>query len=88
MGQSHLTAGTQGTSFYRGQSRGFFKLAEPLVVRLTRKHFQTAADNLRAPGRPRAVTSPFLVADPNRPGAPAGTRSQQAPGHPGKRCAY
>jgi len=43
-----VPAGTQVTSFYRGESRGFFKLAEPLVVRLTRKHFETAADNLRA----------------------------------------
>jgi hypothetical protein len=40
-------AGTQVTSLYRGESRGFFKLAEPLVVRLTRKHFETAAENLR-----------------------------------------
>jgi hypothetical protein len=43
-----VPAGTQVTSLYRGESRGFFKLAEPLVVRLTRKHFETAADNLRA----------------------------------------
>jgi Polyketide cyclase / dehydrase and lipid transport len=43
-----VAAGTQVTSFYRGESRGFFKLAEPLVVRLTRKHFETAADDLRA----------------------------------------
>jgi carbon monoxide dehydrogenase subunit G len=43
-----VAAGTQVTSFYRGESRGFFKLAEPLVVRLTRKHFQTATENLRA----------------------------------------
>ena len=28
--------------------RGFFKLAEPLVVRLSKKHFETAAENLRA----------------------------------------
>jgi hypothetical protein len=42
-----VPAGTQVTSFYRGESRGFFKLAEPLVVRLTKKHFETAADNLR-----------------------------------------
>ena len=44
----HVAAGTQVTSFYRGESRGFFKLAEPLVVRLTKKHFETAADNLRS----------------------------------------
>ena len=43
-----VPTGTQVTSFYRGESRGFFKLAEPLVVRLTKKHFETAADNLRA----------------------------------------
>ena len=36
------------TSFYRGESRGFFKVAEPLLVRLTKKHFETAAENLRA----------------------------------------
>lgn len=43
-----VAEGTQVTSFYRGESRGFFKLAEPLVVRLAKKHFETAADNLRA----------------------------------------
>lgn len=50
-----VAAGTQVTSFYRGESRGFFKLAEPLVVRLTRKHFETAADNLRALLEDRAL---------------------------------
>jgi len=43
-----VPTGTQVASFYRGESRGFFKLAEPLVVRLTRKQFEAAADNLRA----------------------------------------
>lgn len=43
-----VDGGTQVTSHYQGESRGFFKVAEPLVVRLTRKHFETAADNLRA----------------------------------------
>ena len=43
-----LDGGTQLTSHYRGESRGFFKLAEPVVVRLTRKHFETAAENLKA----------------------------------------
>lgn len=38
---------TRVTGFFRGESRGFFKVAEPLVVRLTRKHFETAAENLR-----------------------------------------
>jgi uncharacterized protein YndB with AHSA1/START domain len=50
-----VAAGTQVTSFYRGESRGFFKLAEPLVVRLTRKHFEAAADNLRALLEDRAL---------------------------------
>ena len=42
-----VDGGTQITSHYRGESRGFFKIAEPLLVRLTRKHFETAAENLR-----------------------------------------
>jgi hypothetical protein len=36
------------TTVYRGESRGFFKLAEPVIVRLTKKHFETAAENLKA----------------------------------------
>jgi carbon monoxide dehydrogenase subunit G len=39
--------GTRVTSTYRGESRGFFKLAEPLVVRLSKKYWETAAENLR-----------------------------------------
>ena len=39
--------GTRVTTAYRGESRGFFKLAEPLVVRLSKKHWETAAENLR-----------------------------------------
>jgi hypothetical protein len=50
-----VAVGTQVTSFYRSGSHGFFKQAEPLVVRLTRKHFQTAADNLRALLEDRAL---------------------------------
>jgi len=42
-----VDGGTRVTSNYRGESRGFFKLAEPLVVRLARKHFETACENLR-----------------------------------------
>jgi hypothetical protein len=42
-----IDGGTQVTSYYRGESRGFFKVAEPLLVRLTKKHFETAAENLR-----------------------------------------
>lgn len=39
--------GTQVTSTCRGESRGFFTFAEPLVVRLTRKQTETAFANLR-----------------------------------------
>jgi len=42
-----VEGGTRLTGRYRGESRGFFKLAEPLVVRLTRRHFETAAANLK-----------------------------------------
>jgi hypothetical protein len=41
-------AGTRLTIHCRGESHGFFKLAEPLVVRLTRRQSQTAAENLKA----------------------------------------
>lgn len=43
-----VAEGTRVTSTYRGESRGFFKLAEPLVVRLSKKYWEAAADNLRA----------------------------------------
>jgi carbon monoxide dehydrogenase subunit G len=39
--------GTKVTATYRGESRGFFKLAEPIVVRLTKRHFETANENLK-----------------------------------------
>jgi carbon monoxide dehydrogenase subunit G len=42
-----VDTGTRMTNLFRGESRGFFKFAEPLVVRMTRKHFETAAENLR-----------------------------------------
>ena len=42
-----VDGGTRVTGFYRGESRDFFKVAEPLVVRLSKKHFETAAENLR-----------------------------------------
>lgn len=43
-----VAGGTRVTTVYRGESRGFFKLAEPLVVRLSKKYWETAAENLRA----------------------------------------
>ena len=39
--------GTRVTSTCRGESRGFYKLAEPLVVRLTKKQSEAAFANLR-----------------------------------------
>jgi ribosome-associated toxin RatA of RatAB toxin-antitoxin module len=50
-----VDGGAQVTSFYRGESRGFFKVAEPILVRLTRKHFETAAENLRTLLEDRAL---------------------------------
>jgi ribosome-associated toxin RatA of RatAB toxin-antitoxin module len=50
-----VDGGTQVTSFYRGESRGFFKVAEPILVRLTRRHFETAAENLRTLLEDRAL---------------------------------
>jgi hypothetical protein len=41
-------AGTKLTIHCRGESRGFFKLAEPLVIQLTKRQVQTAGDNLKA----------------------------------------
>lgn len=41
-------AGTKLTVHCRGESRGFFKLAEPLVVRLTQRQFDTGGGNLKA----------------------------------------
>jgi uncharacterized protein YndB with AHSA1/START domain len=39
--------GTRVTGRYRGESRGFFKLAEPLVVRLSKKMWENAGENLK-----------------------------------------
>jgi uncharacterized protein YndB with AHSA1/START domain len=43
-----VDGGTRLTTVYRGESRGFVKLAEPVIVPLTKKHFETAAENLKA----------------------------------------
>jgi carbon monoxide dehydrogenase subunit G len=42
-----VAEGTRVTTTYRGESRGFFKLAEPLVVRLSKRYWESAAENLR-----------------------------------------
>ena len=41
-------AGTTVTTRCRGESRGFFRLAEPVVIRLTRRQFESAGENLKA----------------------------------------
>ncbi len=41
-------AGTRLRNLYRGESKGFFKLAEPVMVRLARKQFEAAQENLKA----------------------------------------
>jgi carbon monoxide dehydrogenase subunit G len=41
-------AGTKLTVHCKGESRGFFKLAEPLVIRLTQRQFDTGGRNLKA----------------------------------------
>ncbi|MDQ6711886.1 MAG: SRPBCC family protein [Candidatus Dormibacteraeota bacterium] len=55
-----VDGGTRLATVYRGESRGFFKLAESVIVRATRKQFETAAENLKTlmeagppQGRPR-----------------------------------
>lgn len=40
--------GTKLTNRYRGESHGFVKLAEPVVVRLAKKQFESAAENMKA----------------------------------------
>ena len=40
--------GTRLNSTFRGESRGFFKLAEPVIIQLSKKMFEAAADNLKA----------------------------------------
>jgi uncharacterized protein YndB with AHSA1/START domain len=43
-----LGGGTRITSDFRGESRGFFKLAEPVMVRVTKNLFETSMDNFKA----------------------------------------
>ena len=42
-------AGVKLTFHYRGESCGFFKLAEPLVVRLAKRQARTAAGKSQGP---------------------------------------
>ena len=40
--------GTRLISKFRGESRGFLKIAEPMAVRVTRKNFEAANENMKA----------------------------------------
>jgi hypothetical protein len=42
-----VDGGTRLTSTYKGESRGFFRLAEPVVVRMAKRQFETATENLK-----------------------------------------
>ena len=42
------SAGARLTMHCRGESRGFFKVAEPLAVRLTKRQVEAAGENLKA----------------------------------------
>ena len=66
-----------------GGSRGLFERAEPLVADWPGSTSRPPRTTCARSWKPRAVSGPFLVADPDRSGSLAGTRSQQAPGHPG-----
>jgi ribosome-associated toxin RatA of RatAB toxin-antitoxin module len=39
---------TTVTTVVRGESKGFFKLAEPVTIRVTKKQFETDAESLKA----------------------------------------
>lgn len=43
-----IDGGTRITSDFRGESRGFFKIAEPVMVRLSKNLFESSTDNLKA----------------------------------------
>lgn len=43
-----VEGGTRITSLFRGESRGFFKIAEPVMVRLAKSQFETSTDNFKA----------------------------------------
>jgi uncharacterized protein YndB with AHSA1/START domain len=43
-----IGTGTKMTSSYRGENHGFMKLAEPVAIRVARKQFEAANENLKA----------------------------------------
>jgi carbon monoxide dehydrogenase subunit G len=43
-----VDGGTRLTSTYRGENRGFMKFAEPVAIRVVRKQFEAANENLKA----------------------------------------
>lgn len=51
----NLESATRLTTKLTGESNGFFKLGEPVVVRLTRRQFEATMENLKAPLEARAL---------------------------------
>jgi hypothetical protein len=42
-----VDGGTKVTDHYRGETRGFFKVAEPIAVRLAKRQFENDSENLK-----------------------------------------
>ncbi len=42
-----VDGGTKITDHYRGETRGFFKVAEPIAVRLAKRQFENDSENLK-----------------------------------------
>lgn len=52
-----VDGGTRITSTYRGENRGFMKFAEPVAIRVARKQFEAANENLKALLEAETVTA-------------------------------
>jgi uncharacterized protein YndB with AHSA1/START domain len=42
-----VDGGTKVTDHYRGETRGFFRVAEPIAVRLAKRQFENDSENLK-----------------------------------------
>lgn len=42
-----VDGGTKVTEHYRGETRGFFRVAEPIAVRLAKRQFENDSENLK-----------------------------------------
>jgi hypothetical protein len=43
-----IDVGTRMDSVFRGESHGFFKIAEPVIIRLSKKLFEDSTENFKA----------------------------------------